>query len=112
MIYYLISFQKPSSERIVVTQVVDFSFIDISVKRVTGLQNDVDETIWINVRARGQTFRLCNAYRPEWTDSEYWTRLNHAMAMGYQVNNNIVILGVSNSNLFIDNNNTLIRYGT
>ena len=73
MIYYLISFQKPSSERILITQVVDFSFIDISVERVTGLENDSDETIWINViiqtdknsqqpenwinvRARGQTF--------------------------------------------------------
>jgi hypothetical protein len=49
MIYYLISFQKPSSERILITQVVDFSFIDISVERVTGLENDSDEAIWINV---------------------------------------------------------------
>ena len=50
-----------------------FSFIDISVERVhlTDLENDADETIWINVRVRGQTFLLCNAYRPEWTDSEY-----------------------------------------
>ena len=71
MIYYLISFQKPSSERIVTTQVVDFSFIDISVECVTGLENDADETIWINVRARGQTFLLCNTYRPEWMDNEY-----------------------------------------
>jgi hypothetical protein len=70
MIYYLISFQKSLSERIVTTQVVGFSFIDISVERVTGLENDADETIWINVRVRGQTFLLCNAYRPEWTDSE------------------------------------------
>jgi hypothetical protein len=44
----LISSQKPSSERILITQVVDFSFIDISVERVTGLENDSDETIWIN----------------------------------------------------------------
>jgi hypothetical protein len=27
-------FSKPSSERILITQVVDFSFIDISVERV------------------------------------------------------------------------------
>jgi hypothetical protein len=37
MIYYL------KSERIVTTQVVGFSFIDISVERVTGLENDADE---------------------------------------------------------------------
>ena len=112
MIYYLISFQKPSSERIVITQAVDFSFIDISVERVTGLENDADETIWINIRARCQTFLLCNAYRPEWTDSEYWTRLSHAIGMGYQVNDNILILGDSNSDLFIelDHSNTLLDH--
>jgi hypothetical protein len=58
MIYCLISFQKPSSERIVITQVVGFSFIDISVERVTGLENDADKIIWINVRVRSQSF-LC-----------------------------------------------------
>ena len=110
MIYFLISFQKPSSERIVITQVVDFSFIDISVERVTGLENDVDDTIWINIQVlRCQTFLLCNAYRPEWTDSEYWTRLSHAIGMGYQVNDIIVMLGDSNSDLIIANNNTLIE---
>jgi hypothetical protein len=31
--------------RIVIIQVVGFSFIDISVERVTGLENDTDETI-------------------------------------------------------------------
>jgi hypothetical protein len=88
---------------------VGFSFIDISVESVTGLENDADETIWINDRVRGQTFLLCNTYRPEWKDSEYWTRLNHAIGMGYQVNDNIVILGDSNSDLIIANNNILIE---
>jgi hypothetical protein len=32
---------------------------DIFVERVT------DETIWVKVRARGQTFLLCNTFRPE-----------------------------------------------
>jgi hypothetical protein len=88
---------------------VGFSFIDISVERVTGLENDADKIIWINVRARSQTFLLCKANRPKWTDSEYSTRLSHAIGMGYQVNDNIVILGDSNSDLFIANNNTLIE---
>jgi hypothetical protein len=47
---------------------------DIFVERVTVLENDTDETIWIKVRTRGQTFLLSNTYRPEWTDNEYWTR--------------------------------------
>ena len=109
MIYFLISFQKPSSERIVITQVVGFSFIDISVERVSGLENDADENIWINVRASGQTFLLCYAYRPEWTDNEYWTRLSHVIGMGYQESDNIVILCDFISDLFIANNNILIE---
>ena len=28
-----------------------------------------------------QTFLLCNTYRPEWMDNEYWTRLNYAIGM-------------------------------
>jgi hypothetical protein len=47
-------------------------------------------------------------YRPEWTDNEYWTRLNHAIDIGYQVNDNIVILDDLKSVLFIANNNKLI----
>jgi hypothetical protein len=81
----------------------------LSVERVTGLENDADKIIWINVRARSQTFLLCKANRPKWTDSEYSTRLSHAIGMGYQVNDNIVILGDSNSDLLIANNNTLIE---
>jgi hypothetical protein len=46
---------------------------------------------------------------PEWTDNEYWTRLNHAIGVDYQVNDNIVILGDLNSDLFITNNNKLIE---
>jgi hypothetical protein len=43
-------------------------------------------------------------------DSEYWTRLSHAIGKGYQVNDNILILGDSNSDLFIelDHSNTLL----
>jgi hypothetical protein len=55
------------------------------------------------VHAKGHSFRLCNTYRPEWTDSEYWARLNHAIGLAYQVNENIVI-----SDLMSLNNNKLI----
>jgi hypothetical protein len=82
---------------------------DIFVERVTDLVNDTHETIWMKVRGRRQAFILCNNYRPEWTENEYWTRLNHAIGMGYHVNDNIVILGDLNSHLFIANNNKLLE---
>ena len=82
---------------------------DISVERVTDLENDTDETIWTKVRAGGQTFLLCNTYRSEWTDNGYWTRIYHAIGMGHQVYDNIVILGEMNSDLFTANNNKSIE---
>jgi hypothetical protein len=51
---------------------------------------------------------LCNTNRPEWTDSEYCARLNHAIGLGYQVSENIVISGDLNSDLMSLNHNKLI----
>jgi hypothetical protein len=47
-------------------------------------------------------------YRPEWTDADYWTRFNHAIGMGYQINQNIILTGDLNSDLFTSHNNKLI----
>jgi hypothetical protein len=58
--------------------------------------------------AKGHSFLLFNTYRPEWTDSEYWARLNHAIGLAYQVYENIVIFGDLNSDLMSLNNNKLI----
>ena len=53
-------------------------------------------------------FLLCSTYRPEWTDADYWTRLNHAIGMVYQINQNIILTGDLNSDLFSSRNNKLI----
>ena len=76
-----------------------YSKEDIGICRKHELENDIDETIWVEVHAKGHSFLLCNTYRPEWTDSEYWARLNHAIGLAYQVNENIVISGDLNSDL-------------
>ena len=41
------------------------------------------------------------------TDNEYWSRLTHAIELAHQINENIVISGDLNSNLFNVNNNKL-----
>jgi hypothetical protein len=68
----------------------------------------IDETIWVEVHAKGHSFLLCNTYRPEWTDYGYWARLDHAIGLAYQVKENIVISGDLNSDLMSLNNNKLI----
>ena len=81
---------------------------DIAVVCRHELENHVDESIWVEIRGKGQHFLLCCTYRPEWTDIEYWARFNHAIEMGYQINCNIVITCDINSGLFKINNNKLI----
>jgi hypothetical protein len=53
-------------------------------------------------------FLLCSTYRPEWKDADNWTRLNYAIGMGYQINQNIILTGDLNSDLFSSRNNKLI----
>ena len=72
------------------------------------LENHFDETIWVEVLVKGQHFLLCNTYRPELTDQEYWARLIHAIEIRYQINENIVIIGDLNSDLLTTNNNKLL----
>lgn len=81
---------------------------DVTVEQRNEFENDIDETLWVQIRAKGHTFLLCNTYRPEWTDSDYWARLNHAIGMASQLNENIVILGDLNSDLLIEHNNKLL----
>jgi hypothetical protein len=47
-----------------------YSKEDIGICRQHELENDIDETIWVEVHAKGHSFLLCNTYRSEWTDSE------------------------------------------
>ena len=74
---------------------------NVNISRIIQLENNLDESLWVQIHAKGQSFLLCNTYRPQWTDNEYWSRLTHA-------NENIVISGDLNSNLLNANNNKLV----
>ena len=63
--------------------------------------------IWVEIRARGHTFLLCNVYRPPGTDQTFWQRFRHAIELGYQVNQSVVILGDMNCDLLGPENNKL-----
>jgi hypothetical protein len=82
-----------------------YSKEDIGICRKHELENDIDETIMVEVHAKVHSFLLCNTYRPQWTDTEYWARLSHAIGLAYQVNKNIVISGDLNADLMSLNNN-------
>ncbi|XP_071123817.1 uncharacterized protein [Mytilus edulis] len=81
---------------------------DIGIVRKSELENPFDETLWVEIRAKGQNFILCHSYRPPNADTDFWARLNHAIETAFQFNENIVITGDLNSDLFNVNNNKLI----
>ncbi|XP_063408362.1 uncharacterized protein LOC134691483 [Mytilus trossulus] len=81
---------------------------DIGIVRKSELENPFDETLWVEIRAKGQNFLLCHSYRPSNADTDFWARLNHAIETAFQLNENIVITGDLNSDLFNVNNNKLI----
>lgn len=81
---------------------------NIHVKRMNMLENDVDETIWVEISAKGQKFLLCNVYRPPGTDSEFYTRLNHSIGTSYLYSHGLVICGDLNTDLLVRENNRLL----
>jgi hypothetical protein len=84
------------------------SLLLFTLKRLEFRSTEIMESLWVQIHAKGQSFLLCNTYRPQWTVNEYWSRLTHAIELAHQINENIVISGDLNSNLFNVNNNKLV----
>ena len=71
------------------------------------LENSIDETLWVEINAKGLSFLVCNTYRAQLTDPYYWNRLMYAIELATQFNENIVLIEDWNSNLCCVNNNNL-----
>jgi hypothetical protein len=39
---------------------------NVNISRIIQLENNLDETFWVQIHAKGQSFLLCNTYRPQW----------------------------------------------
>ena len=80
---------------------------DLVVNRKNEYENPIDETLWVEVRGRGQKFLLCCAYRSNFSDADFWARFYHAIGIGLQETDNIVITGDLNCDLLSPSNNKL-----
>ena len=87
-----------------------YSKEEIGITRLCHIENAIDETIWVQVHGKGQSFILCNTYRPPQMDVSYWTRLSYSIELALQINENIVVTGDLNSDLLNYNNNKLIEF--
>jgi hypothetical protein len=43
---------------------------NVNISRIIQLENNLDESLWVQIHAKGQSFLLCNTYRPQWTNNE------------------------------------------
>jgi hypothetical protein len=84
------------------------------IRNSRGLFNNIRQIKQIHgvnqfiIMRSGTKFLLCSTYRPEWTDVDYWTRLNHVIGRGYQINQDIILTGDMNYDVFTSHNNKLI----
>ena len=44
----------------------------IGISRIRNLENPLDETIWVLIQGKGQSFLLCNTYRSDYSENHYW----------------------------------------
>ena len=87
--------------------VIIYTKDDLLVMRKEEFENPFDETIWLEIRGRGLNFLLCTAYRSDFSDDNFWTRLSHSVENGVQ-SGNIILTGDMNSDLFKQTNNKLV----
>ena len=78
-----------------------YSKDSVRMVRKQELENSIDETLWVAINAKGQSFVVCNTYRAQWTDPEYWNRLMYAIKLATQFNENMVVVGDLNSTYFV-----------
>jgi hypothetical protein len=64
----------------------DFQNIRKRIMNRIAYYNRVKQRTAVFRNSRGLFNNIRQIYRPEWTDADYWTRLNHAIGMGYQIN--------------------------
>lgn len=63
------------------------------VERKAELEANLDESLWIQIRHKGELLLLCNTYRPPNTPANFWNRLNVAIDRAFEISTNIVIVG-------------------
>jgi hypothetical protein len=49
---------------------------NVIISRLIQLQNNLDESLWVQIHAKDQSFLLCNIYCPQWTDNVTFLKLN------------------------------------
>ena len=62
------------------------------------MEANLDESLWIEIKQKGDSILLCNIYRPPGTPVSFWHRLNVSIEKALDASKRIIIVGDLNEN--------------
>lgn len=71
------------------------------------LEVDLDESLWIEVRHKGEPYLICNIYRPPSTPASFWQRLNIIIEKALESSKRLIIVGDLNEDQLNEHNRYL-----
>lgn len=71
------------------------------------LEVNLDESLWIEIRHKGEPYLICNIYRPPNTPVSFWPRLNVVIEKALEFSNRIIIVGDLNEDQLNEQNHYL-----
>ncbi len=70
----------------------------IHSRRLNVLEAILPESIWVEIKAKTNTYLICNVYRPPHTGVEFWDRLNISLETASEISQRLILLGDINEN--------------
>ena len=62
-------------------------------ERLTDLETNLNESLWIEIKHKGESYLLCDIYRPPNSPINFWQRLNITIERASEISKNIIIVG-------------------
>ncbi len=69
-----------------------------------------DESVWIKVATKHDSYYVCTIYRPPSSDIEFWDLLDRNLEFISEISNNIIVVGDINEDQLNVRNHKLKRY--
>ncbi|MEW8546519.1 MAG: reverse transcriptase family protein, partial [Candidatus Thiodiazotropha sp.] len=75
--------------------------------RLSDLEANLEESLWIEIKHKGESYILCNIYRPPNTPVDFWRRFNITIERALEMSKQIIVVGDLNEDLLNPRNHNL-----
>lgn len=84
-----------------------YTSIGLSTVRKAELEENLEESLWIEVKHKGESILICNLYRAPNTPVSFWERFNLVLEKALEISKNIIVVGDINEDQLQDRNHHL-----